>query len=428
MRDLLRSDGGDCKSQLERSRQLKKALPAILQLRNGTSMVLLRVEGDGDSACAVLQDPNIDDALLSLDRARLEDAWTGQIILIKRQYDIGDEEQPFGFGLLLAALFHERWIVRDLSISALMLGLLALAPIMFWRLLMDKVIFYQAFNTFFVLCVAMLILICFETAFTYLRGFLVVHLTARIDMKLRNYVFNKVLNLPIDFFERTQTGRIFHDMMELLKLRRFMVGQLLGTILDSTTLLFFIPVMFFFNAAMTFWVLAFCAMIVAFLLAMLPNYRKKSSAAEKAETERASFLVQTIHGIRTVKSLALDARQRHIDEIHVARVARLRFSAEMTANLMQTAVRPLERLAVSGSLALGVYFVLSTNSMVSMSALFVFLILSQRVSAPLMQMAKLVDQLDEARIAVAVVSHAGQSATRGGTFRPRSADADTRPR
>ena len=58
---------------------------------------------------------------------------------------------------------------------------------------------------------------------------------------------------------------------------------------------------------------------------MLPYYRKKSFAAEAAETERGSFLVQTIHGIRTVKSLALDARQRHMWDVHVARTGEAAF-------------------------------------------------------------------------------------------------------
>jgi subfamily B ATP-binding cassette protein HlyB/CyaB len=384
--------------------RLKKALPAIVQFRNGGSMVLLKIEGDGDGGFAVLQDPNGENALLRIDRARLEDAWTRQVILVKRNYDIDDEEQPFGLGLLVAALFRERWIVRDLTVAAVMLGFLALSPIMFWRLLMDRVIYYQAYYTFYVLCAAMLILILFEMAFTYLRGFLVVNLTNRIDIKLRSYVFDRVLNLPMVFFEQTQTGRIFHDIMELLKLRRFMVGQLLGTILDATVLLFFLPIMFFFSAAMTFWVLAFLAIMVAVLLAMLPHYRKQSGEVERAETERASFLVQTVVGIRTVKSLALDARQRHTHDIHVARVGRLHFKADMTANLMQSAVLPLERLAISGAVALGAYLVLTTNSQFTVAALFTFLMLSQRVAAPLMSIAKLIDQLDEARIAVATIS------------------------
>ncbi len=63
----------------------------------------------------------------------------------------------------------------------------------------------------------------------------------------------------------------------------------------------------------------------------------------------------------------------------------------------------MERFAVSGSYAVGVYFALTTNDPVYIGALFAFLMLSQRVSGPLLQMAKLINQYDEARIAVAVV-------------------------
>ena len=52
----------------------------------------------------------------------------------------------------------------------------------------------------------MLVLIVFETIFGYLRRFLVLHITARVDAQLSTYMFNKVLNLPIDFFERSSTG------------------------------------------------------------------------------------------------------------------------------------------------------------------------------------------------------------------------------
>jgi ATP-binding cassette, subfamily B, bacterial HlyB/CyaB len=389
----------------ESLRQLRRVMPAIVRLRDGSSMVLVRIDGEEHDGRAILQDPNAEaDAPLVIDRVRFEEVWTGEVILVKRDYEISDEDQPFGIGLLAALLFRERWIVRDLAICSLVLGFMSLAPIMFWRLMSDRVLYFKAYNTFFVLCLAMALLIIFEAAFTYLRQLLILHISTRMDVKLGTYVFEKVLNLPIDFFERTPAGKVAHDIWELRKIRTFLVGQLLGTILDSTTLIIFIPVMFFFSPAMTLVVLACCGLIVAWLLAMLPSYRKKSFAAEAAETDRGSFLVQTIYGMRTVKSLALDSRQRHIWDVHVARVAKLRFAEGMAANMMFALVRPLERFAVSGSFALGVYLALSTNDPVYIGALFAFIMLSQRVSAPLIQMAKLVNQFDEARIAVDVVS------------------------
>jgi subfamily B ATP-binding cassette protein HlyB/CyaB len=383
---------------------LKKALPAIVRLRNGSSMVLLAVEGDPQNIRVTLRDPNAaDDALLVIDRPRFEDIWSGDVVLAKRDYEISDETQPFSFGLIAALIFRERRMARDVAIAAIVLGLLGLAPIMFWRLLSDKVIYYKAYNTFYVLCLAMLVVVAFEGAFSFLRQFLVHRLTSRLDVKLSTYVFDKVLNLPIDYFEQNAVGLVSRDIREVFRVRTFLVGQLFGTILDSTTLLFFLPVMLFFSPIMTFVVLAFAGLIVAWLILMLPAYRKKSGAVIAAEGAQGAFLIQSLNGIRTIKSLALDARQRHMWDVLVARVAKARVAEAMTGTAIQAVVRPLERLAVNGSYALGVYLALSTNDPIYVGALFAFLMLSQRVSGPLMQMAQLINQYDEARTAVTIV-------------------------
>ena len=97
----------------------------------------------------------------------------------------------------------------------------------------------------------MLVLILFETIFGYMRRFLVLHVTARVDAKLSTYMFNKVLSLPLDFFERSSTGVIIRDMNEIFKIRNFLTGQLFGTVLDCGVLLIFLPIMFFFSAILT---------------------------------------------------------------------------------------------------------------------------------------------------------------------------------
>ena len=267
----------------------------------------------------------------------------------------------------------------------------------------------------------MVVFVVFETAFAWLRQFLVLFLTSRIDAKMSTYVFAKVMNLPMDFFERTQVGKIAYDIGQVYRIRNFLVGQLFGTILDSTTLLFFIPVMLFFSPTMTAVVVGLGALIVVWLLGMLPAYRKKAAAVEAAELERGAFLAQTLFGARTVKSLALDSRQRHEWDVRVAKVTKLRFAEGMMANLIQTGVRPLERFAVSGAFAVGVYFALTTTDPVYVGALFAFLMLSQRVTGPLMQMAQLVNQYDEARVAVAIVANLVNQAAGRRPFRARRA-------
>lgn len=385
--------------------QIGQAVPAIIRLKTGASLVLARVAVDHRMTLGVwLHDPNAaEGAELFVDWLRFQEIWTGEVVLIRRNYDIKDEEQPFSLNLIAALIFRERRLARDIAISALVLSLLALAPIIYWQLMSQKVIAFKAMNTFTVLTVGMFVLIVFETIFGYLRSYMLQALTSRVDVRLSEYLLDRVLALPIDFFERNEVGRVMHNINELWKIRNFLTGQLFGTVLDSMTLLFFLPVMFFFNPLLTFIVLGVCGLIVVWLVAMLPTFRDATERVIATQTERGSFLYQTVAGIRTVKSLALESRQRREWDVLVARVAKSLDHQAKVASIVQTGVRPLERLAVTGSYAVGVYLALSTDDPTHVGSLFAFLMLSQRVAGPLMQMAQLITQGDEARAAVSVV-------------------------
>ncbi|HTZ37037.1 MAG TPA: cysteine peptidase family C39 domain-containing protein, partial [Stellaceae bacterium] len=189
------------RTQLTWSQLLKlgKALPAIVLLRNGHAMVLRSVAETPELPRVVLQDPNAhEDAPLVLDEARFTAAWTGEVLLFKRDYRVRDEDQPFGVWLIVGQLLRDKRIFRDVMVAAFVLSLLAVAPIMFWRLLIDRVLYYGSLDTLAMLCVAMVVLIAFETVFGYLRRYLVLHLTQRTDAKLSTYIFDRVVQLPVD--------------------------------------------------------------------------------------------------------------------------------------------------------------------------------------------------------------------------------------
>jgi subfamily B ATP-binding cassette protein HlyB/CyaB len=403
-------------------RELKRlgtVLPAIVLLRNGGAMVLLRVETQGKTPTVVLQDPMAGEEVpLVLDEERFTAGWTGRVILLKRDYRLRDAEQPFGMRQIIGLLLRDRGIACDIAISAFLLSLLAITPILFWRLLIDTVLYYQSLNTLMVLCVVMAVLIAFETAFGFLRRHLVLHVTRRVDAKLSTDIFNKVLNLPVDFFERMPVGEITRDMNEIWRIRKFLTGQLFGTMLDALVILVILPILFFFSVLLTGVVLGICALIVIWLLIMLPVVRRKSGAVFAAEGVKGAYLVETLHGIRTVKSLALDSRRRHEWDVLVARAADLRFTEGQTANLVQTVVLPLERLMTTGVFALAVYLVIATQNQVYVGALVAFMMLTMRLAAPLVQLAHLLPEYDEAQWAVKVISNLINRPPEAGRSRP----------
>ena len=385
--------------------KLAKALPAIVRLKDGEAMVLVRVDHDSAGQRVVLHDPRAgESAPLSLNYRQFAAIWNGEVILVQRDYDLKDEEQPFTLGLITSLIIRERGMLRDIIISALMMSLLALAPILFFRLMSERVIPYHAMTTFIVLCVTFFVLIAFEVAFGALRRYLLLRLTTRVDVKLTTDMFMRVLKLPVEYFERTPAGLTLHKMGQLSRVRNFLVGHLFGTMLDAGILLFFVPVMFLISPLLTAVVLLFAGLICGWILLMLPTYRRKSSAVEGAEAARGVFLSQSIQGIRTVKSLALEERQIHEWDALTAQVARLKFQEGNISNLIQAVVTPLERLLVSGSLALGVYLALTTSDVTFTGTLFTFVLLSQRLASPLIQASQLVSQYDEARTAIGVVA------------------------
>ena len=218
--------------------QLKKVMPAIVRLTDGTCLVLRRIEGEPEQARVVLQDPNSDDdALLVVDRIRFEEAWTGDVILVKRNYEIAEEERAVQHraadrghlpravdrarrgdlrdraGLpracsdhFLAAVVRQGDVLQDPATRS---GSYALR----WRPSSRS-----------------------KRSFPTCGSLLVLHLTSRRRRQACDLYVRKVLNLPIDYFERTPIGVITRDMNEIWRIRNFLIGQLFGTVLDSTML------------------------------------------------------------------------------------------------------------------------------------------------------------------------------------------------
>ena len=211
-------------------------------------MVLNRFDATSERPLVYLTNPRDEEGdRVALDLVRFEEAWSGDLVIVKRNYDLADEEQPFSFNLIAGLVFRERRMVRDLVISALFLGLFALAPIIYWRLLGDKVIYYSAMNTLAVLAGPWPSSSRSRRRLASTGNILLNVIVARVDARLNEYIYDRLLRLPIDFFERTQIGEVAHDMMEVYKIREFLTGQLFGTVLDSMMLLFFLPVMIAFS-------------------------------------------------------------------------------------------------------------------------------------------------------------------------------------
>ncbi|PWC79954.1 peptidase C39 [Azospirillum sp. TSH64] len=387
--------------------QLGQSLPIILQLRNGAAMVLVgyRPGEKGQADVALLRPANqSDESCLAIDEIRLAAAWDGQAIFIKRRHKPSIDEKPFGFPWLLQQVARERRIFRDVGIAALIMSLFAIVPPFTYLIIVDRVLVYQRLSTLYVLVVGVLFVILFDTVFGYLRRYLVVTGTARVDARINTYIFNRMVRLPLDFFEQTPAGTISYKLNEIWRVRQFLTEQMFGMMLDMLTLLAIIPAMFLLNSTLTFMVLGIGLVMCVIVLAYMRPLGRLQQRVIAAEVEKGSFMIEVLHGMRTVKSLALENRKQMGWDVRVAEAVRAKTAFMLFGNQPQTILQPLEKLIYAGVLMTGSYMAITQQVEMFAGTLIAFTMLSGRATAPLVQISAMIQHTEEIRSAIAQVA------------------------
>ena len=393
---------------------LAQSVPAILRLPNGKSLLLEAVQERDGGCFALVNDLETGPGISAIvDEQRLFDAWDGEVIVVKRRWRITDEERPFGIAWLAGQVVKERRLFLDISIAALLLSVLSLAPPLMFMVVIDRVLANQSMSTLKVLGGALVLVAAFDTVFGYLRRYLTEVATTRIDGRINLHIYDKLLDLPMSFFERMPTGMIDGKLGQIWHIRDFLTGQLFVTLLDLITLIVFLPVLFYLNVPLTFMVLFLALCIMGIYCAFMPALRRKYGALILAEQKMGAHQVETIWGIKTIKSLALEGLKRDQRDQRVAEVVEARRLFGNLANLPQTIVNPFEKLIYGGSAFLGCYLALR-GGQVSIGAVVAFTMLAGRVAAPLVQVAGLLHAVEHARGAVGEVGSVMNSPPEGG--------------
>ena len=398
--------------------KLSRSVPAILLLPNGRAAVINRVQDEGGASCALVDELESESGMSVLyDEPRLFEFWAGDVILFKPRWRLPESERPFGFMWLVSQLLIERKLIRDIGISAILMSILALFPAITFMIMIDRVLYNHSMSTLQVMGVALMLMTVFETIFGFLRRGLIWITISRIDGRFNLHIFDKLLNLPMSFFESMPTGMINAKIGQIWHIRFFMSDILFGTLLDSFTLVILIPVLFLLNWKLAFLVLFLALCVLVIYMIFLPALRRATGKVIKAEQRMWSHQVETIHGMRTVKSLSLDGLKRSQRDVRVAEVVEAHQELDRLANIPQTMVHPLERMIYAGSFFLGCYMILlETDSMNSVSAgsMIAFAMISGRVAAPIIALAGALSSFEQAAGALEEVGSVVNAAPEGG--------------
>ena len=275
---------------------------------------------------------------------------------------------------------------------------LSLASPIFFQLVIDKVLTHQSETTLWVLAAGIALALAFDSIFGYLRQMLTLAATNKIDMRLTRRTFAHLLSLPIDYFETTTAGVVTRHMQQLEKIRNFLTGRMFFTALDTMALIIFLPILFAYSVQLAWVVLLFTALIAAVIGGMVPTYQRRLNALYTAEGQRQAMLVESIHGMRTVKALAIEPSQRRIWDQRSAEAITMHFRVGRVSITGNAITDFLGKLLPVVIIVLGAQQVFDQT--LSVGALIAFQMISGRVTGPLIAMVGLVNEYQETALSV----------------------------
>lgn len=381
-----------------------EAYPLLARRRDGAWLIVsgFRAAQEGEGELVVI-DPGRDrNKFQFIPRGPWCEEWDGEVVLLKRSYRLGDTERPFGLGWFLAEMWRVKGLLRDVAVAAVVLNLLGLAVPLFFQVVVDKVLVHQAYATLYVLTGGVVAAAAFEAMFNFLRRYLILHVSNKIDIRLATRTFAHLMRLPLDFFENARAGVLVKHMQQAEKIREFLAGRLFLTLVDSSALLVFLPVLLLYSVPLTAIVLAFALMVAATIALLIKPFRSRLQKLYELEARRQSLLVESIHGMHTVKALALETQQRRTWESWSVESLSMRYRVGLVSTMAQTAMVSIEKLMIIAVVAVGTFLVF--NDSMTVGALIAFQMLASRVSGPLGQIVGLVHEYQDTALSVRMLA------------------------
>jgi ATP-binding cassette, subfamily B, bacterial HlyB/CyaB len=124
-------------------------------------------------------------------------------------------------------------LFADVAVAAILLYALGLALPIFFQLVIDKVLVHGSFTTFYVLAGGAAGALLFDSIFNFLRRYLLLYATNKVDIRVATKTFGHLLGLPITFFEQISAGVLVKHMQQAARIREFLTGRLFLTMLDA---------------------------------------------------------------------------------------------------------------------------------------------------------------------------------------------------
>ena len=347
-----------------------------------------------DQRGLVLASPS--QGFVELDADQLEHSFPEGIDLLLMDRTSTTPEQKFGPAWFWPALKRYRGVLIQVLLASFVVQLFTLANPLLIQVIIDKVINQRSLDTLQVLGIALVAVTLLEGVLGSLKTYLFSETTNRIDQRLGAEVIDHLLRLPLGYFDRRPVGELGSRISELEKIRNFLTGQALTTVLDAAFSVIYIVVMLFYSWVLTLIALAVLPIQVGLTLLGAPLFRRQYRKSAEANASTQSHLVEVLTGIQTVKSQNVEMISRWTWQERYGKYINRSFEKTVTGTALSQTSQVLQKISQLLVLWVGASLVLSGD--LTLGQLIAFRIISGYVTQPLLRLSSIWQTIQELRV------------------------------
>ncbi|MEH1970149.1 peptidase domain-containing ABC transporter [Nostoc sp.] len=366
----------------------QQPLPAIAHWEGKHYVVVYEV----NKKRVIIGDPAIGQRTLT--PSEFKAGWTGYALLLQPTDLLRETQEtitPFWQFFGLVKPYSK--VLLEVFMASVLIQLFGLITPLFTQLLLDRVIVQGSTLTLNAVGLGLLIFGFFRVVLNGLRQYLLDHTANRLSVTLLVGFIKHTFRLPLAFFESRYVGDIVSRVQENQKIQRFLTGEALSIGLDLLTVFVYVGLMFWYSWQMALFSLAIVPPFVLLALIATPFLRRISREVFNASATENSYLIQSLTGIRSVRSMAIEQTVRwHWEEL-LNKVIKKTFSGQIISNQLQVFSSSIETLVTTGLLWFGAWQVIENQ--LTIGQLIAFNMLLGNVIRPFQRLVVLWNQLQE---------------------------------
>ena len=283
-------------------------------------------------------------------------------------------------------------------LSSVITTILGIASSMFNKILMDEVLPYGLNNLLVTLILVFSVVSITSTLIGFVRQWVLIHLSIKIDIPLMLGYFGHIFNLPMKFFATRKTGDITTRYSDADTIKSIFTSIALSLVMDISMAVITGIILFRMNA-MLFSISLFMALVSILLVLVYKQPYKRINEESMAQSAALnSQMIESLRGIETVKCNANE--QTELDNLEREYMKSLKIS--LRSSRISTTQGLISSFISTGFSMLTTYVGISQvlNGEMTLGGFMAFSTLSSYFTSPLSNLIGLQMQIQEASISM----------------------------